>query len=377
MFILNFYSRAFLPKATFLTFLIICSLMAFPGPGFLVNAQTTDDQLTTFTKSNIFPTVGKRPTPEQIQKAKDDFASGKRKFKTVKFNLSRKEQYEMNKRFYLNLNKGKGAKHLFFYKKGQYMFMDSLESKKTMEKYPDLKETDGEIDTSASGPQIRSIMAAPASSPLPSRWRIPGRFIQDNARNQGGCGSCGTFAAVGIMESKYARKHTQNVNDVDISEQMILNCASSDCSGGWPSTALSYADWADSWGSSPLPRERSCPYVARKESCNSNKPRKFSASAWGSVGTGKDDLKRALREFGALAIIINTNAAFNGNYGSDAVVSLPTTGFSGNHAIMLLGWDNDKGWLVRNSWGDEWGINGIGWISYSSKIFYADWVRMD
>ncbi len=47
-----------------------------------------------------------------------------------------------------------------------------------------------------------------------------------------------------------------------------------------------------------------------------------------------------------------------------------TTGISrGNHAICLIGYDDNKGsngaFKFINSWGTSWGLNGYGWISYA------------
>ncbi len=54
----------------------------------------------------------------------------------------------------------------------------------------------------------------------------------------------------------------------------------------------------------------------------------------------------------------------------------------GGHAIAIVGWDdnyakenfggkyqpeNDGAWLIRNSWGEDWGMNGYFWMSYEEK----------
>jgi len=50
-------------------------------------------------------------------------------------------------------------------------------------------------------------------------------------RDQGSCGSCWAFAAIGVAESSYL---IENARTIDASEQLLLNCtAESSCAGGY------------------------------------------------------------------------------------------------------------------------------------------------
>jgi hypothetical protein len=52
----------------------------------------------------------------------------------------------------------------------------------------------------------------------------------------------------------------------------------------------------------------------------------------------------------------------------------------GNHILLIVGWDDAKGaWLVKNSYGTEWGENGYGWIKYGSNNIgqFAAWILAD
>jgi hypothetical protein len=51
-----------------------------------------------------------------------------------------------------------------------------------------------------------------------------------------------------------------------------------------------------------------------------------------------------------------------------------------NHVVLLIGWDDKKqAWLVKNSWGEEWGEKGFGWIKYGSNNIgvFAAWIEAD
>jgi cathepsin L len=48
-----------------------------------------------------------------------------------------------------------------------------------------------------------------------------------------------------------------------------------------------------------------------------------------------------------------------------------------NHVVLLVGWDDDKqAWLIKNSWGEEWGEKGFAWIKYGSNNIgvFAAWI---
>lgn len=48
-----------------------------------------------------------------------------------------------------------------------------------------------------------------------------------------------------------------------------------------------------------------------------------------------------------------------------------------NHVVLLVGWDDDKeAWMIKNSWGKEWGENGFAWIKYGSNNIgvFAAWI---
>ena len=107
------------------------------------------------------------------------------------------------------------------------------------------------------------------------------------------------------------------------------------------------------------------------------------ASSWDYVNSPPDklptvgQLKVALIEHGPLAAPIFYDECL-GNYKGGVFNELDQKE-SGqiNHVVLLVGWDDEKqAWLVKNSWGEEWGEKGFGWIKYGSNNIgvFAAWI---
>jgi hypothetical protein len=67
-----------------------------------------------------------------------------------------------------------------------------------------------------------------------------------------------------------------------------------------------------------------------------------------------------LLEEGPLMVGIYANTNFQ--YYSGGIFngcSTTTNYYSMNHAVLLYGWDSSGSWLIKNSWGVDWGENGF------------------
>ena len=211
-------------------------------------------------------------------------------------------------------------------------------------------------------------------------WRTKGKVSP--VKDQGGCGSCWAFAAYGAYESAYLMRNSKTV---DGSEQDLLNCGvatngedAGSCSGGLSEKALQFL--TNQGGVS----ESKVPYVGMNQGCSAQSSRPYDALAWGFVNPNVEipsvsQLKEALCEYGALAVSMrvvsgNFSAYTSGVY--NETVNSPSDG--GGHAVTLIGWDDDKqAWLIKNSWGTDWGYDGYGWLKYGSNRIgrNARWVR--
>lgn len=202
-------------------------------------------------------------------------------------------------------------------------------------------------------------------------WRDAGKVTP--VRSQGSCGSCWAFGAMGAYEGSYA---IRNNLKIDASEQDIVSCAGAgSCRGGW------YDPVFDFMLTNGVAREATVPYQAVNGTCkNVYKP--YRAVNWGFVTVKRDipsvkELKEALCKYGPLAVAVRTNNAFRAYSGGGVVFNAHAAG-SVTHAVTLVGWNDDKqAWLIKNSWGTNWGDNGYMWIGYgvSSIGYAATWVQ--
>ena len=187
-------------------------------------------------------------------------------------------------------------------------------------------------------------------------------YIADytSVKNQGSCGSCWAFSQCGMFESVLLKQGIST----DLSEQWLVSCNTDGwgCNGGWFANDY-YLD-----------------YGATLESCYRYKaadlPCKECPAIYVATGEGTArkiaDIKDAIMTYGAVqcaVTVTNYFQAYSGgvfNYDSSASV---------NHAVVLVGWDDNAGngaWRMKNSWGSGWGESGMMWIEYGvSNIGYG------
>jgi C1A family cysteine protease len=81
-------------------------------------------------------------------------------------------------------------------------------------------------------------------------------------------------------------------------------------------------------------------------------------------------LKQGLCQYGPISVSIYASPALQYYRGPASAVFNENNNNNGtNHAILLIGWDDTKqAWLIKNSWGQDWGFDGgYGWIRYGSN----------
>ena len=70
------------------------------------------------------------------------------------------------------------------------------------------------------------------------------------------------------------------------------------------------------------------------------------------------EIKDLLVTYGPVVVGIYTNTAFN-FYHTGVFDGCPSYSYYYvDHSVLLYGWDSNGNWLIKNSWGTSWGMNG-------------------
>jgi len=188
-------------------------------------------------------------------------------------------------------------------------------------------------------------------------WRKQGAVT--GVKNQGQCGSCWSFSATGSMEAAHFFATKQLVS---LSEQNLVDCSTKEgnqgCQGGWMDSAFKYVI-----SNHGVDTEESYRYTATgPNAC------KFSAANIGATIASYTDIPRgneaALQAAVAqrpVSVAIDASHSSFQLYKSGVYYEPACSSTNLDHGVLAIGYGTDGTaayWIVKNSWGTGWGMQG-------------------
>lgn len=247
----------------------------------------------------------------------------------------------------------------------------------------------------------------PNTNDMPSSFDSRDVGCVTNVRNQGSHGFCWSFGSTASIESSMLKHNLtdKSAEDLYVSEigQGFLFMTESKktdsifhydyykdeakgSAGGWPeNVAEAMADGLGPYESTLMP------YSEFDKDGYSDELRYYSLARLKeyeaySLGYGKNDvlLKKRIYDNGGAALYVNMSGYTEGEHLEYLYFNGNEVTGGGKHVVEIVGWDDDidktvfnpddeenqpkhnGGWLCKNSWGENYGLDGFFYVSYDS-----------
>jgi len=209
----------------------------------------------------------------------------------------------------------------------------------------------------------RDVITPKKTAPVPATfdWRNKGAVTR--VKNQEQCGSCWAFSVTENVESVWILAGHAN-NTIALSPQQIVDCDTVDqgCNGGDPPSAYQYIQNAGG-----LESEANYPYTAQDGNCNFNSADVVASITGFKYACDEYDektLQSTLLNVAPVSICVD--AAYWSDYQSGILTAWECAWINQlDHCVQLVGYNTTSStpyWIVRNSWGTDWGVNGYIWL---------------
>lgn len=198
-------------------------------------------------------------------------------------------------------------------------------------------------------------------------WR--NSTIVGPVKDQKQCGSCWAFSAVSALESQVMKKLRKSVS---LSEQNMVDCvknigATDCCDGCMGGEMYAVYQYLLQLQNGTDTTEKQYPYKAVDQDCKKveSSISNVKITNFVTLPLGDEDaMEKALYLIGPLSVGVDANQDWQlyhkGIYNptKDQCSSDPA---NQNHGVSVVGYGSENGldyWVIRNSWGKEWGEEG-------------------
>lgn len=248
-------------------------------------------------------------------------------------------------------------------------------------------------------PDVLSPKPIPKPTPQEFSWLdYNGEDWTTPVKNQGNCGSCWAFAALGVFESVIKLAEDCVELNPDLSEQYVLSCLpeSGSCRGGSAYEAFELIKSTSAQGNynnGVIPTscfeyeaDHKVPCTDKCGNWEDLLVPLLNFESWDSDGSKADreKIKTQVMEEGPVVTHMRATDTFSSwglfNHNPNSYFWSPRPVYGLNHVVVIVGWKdsilipNGGYWICKNSWGPEWGYNGFFNIVYRSLNIDNHWI---